>query len=136
MSLQLKSLKLLWLIHNITGILCGEREDTGNLHLWWIRAEWRGTKTVMSFIRDLPTHSLSKLDSTRRFLLFCHITKFRQKFRLKPKIVLCFRFLLDRNRKHRNWFRFPFKGKGISAERKISAENFGFLCSLLKRGSI
>ena len=29
-------------------------------------------------------------------------TRFRQKFRLKPKIVLCFRFLLDRNRKHRN----------------------------------
>ena len=29
-------------------------------------------------------------------------TKFRPKFRLKPKINLCFRFLLDRNRKHRN----------------------------------
>ena len=57
-------------------------------------------------------------------------TKFRPKFRLRPKTVLCFRFLLHRNRKHRNWFRFPFKGKGISAERKISAENFGFLCSL------
>ena len=56
-------------------------------------------------------------------------TRFRPKFRLRPKIVLCFRFLLHRNRKHRNWFRFPFKGKGISAERKISAENFGFLCS-------
>ena len=38
-------------------------------------------------------------------------TKFRPKFRLKPKIVLCFRFLLNRNRKHRNGFRFPFKGK-------------------------
>ena len=58
-------------------------------------------------------------------------TKFRPKFRLKPKIILCFRFLLNRNRKHRNWFRFPFKGKGISAERKILAENFGFLCSLI-----
>ena len=58
-------------------------------------------------------------------------TRFRPKFRLRPKIVLCFRFLLHRNRKHRNWFRFPFKGKGISAERKILAENFGFLCSLM-----
>ena len=29
-------------------------------------------------------------------------TKFRTKFRLVPKIVLFFRFLLDRNRKHRN----------------------------------
>ena len=29
-------------------------------------------------------------------------TKFRPKFRLKPKIALCFRFLLHRNRKHRN----------------------------------
>ena len=28
--------------------------------------------------------------------------RFRPKFRLKPKIALCFRFLLDRNRKHRN----------------------------------
>ena len=57
-------------------------------------------------------------------------TIFRPKFRLKPKSILCFRFLLDRNRKRRNRFRFPFKGKGISAERKILAENFGFLCSL------
>ena len=29
-------------------------------------------------------------------------TRFRPKFRLRPKIVLCFRFLLHRNRKHRN----------------------------------
>ena len=28
--------------------------------------------------------------------------RFRPKFRLKPKIALCFRFLLHRNRKHRN----------------------------------
>ena len=37
---------------------------------------------------------------------------------------------LDRNQKGKNWFRFPLKGKGILAERKILAENFGFLCSL------
>ena len=58
-------------------------------------------------------------------------TKFRPKFRLRPKIVLCFQFLLERNRKHRNWFQFPLKEKGISAERKILAENVGFLCSLV-----
>ena len=47
-------------------------------------------------------------------------TKFRLKFQLELKIFLCFRFLLNQNRKHRNWFRFPYTGKGISAERKIS----------------
>ena len=56
---------------------------------------------------------------------------FSRNFGWQPKFVKGFRFLLDRNRKGKNWFRFPLKGKGILAERKISAENFSFLCSLV-----
>ena len=55
---------------------------------------------------------------------------FGQNFGWQPKFVKGFRFLLDRNQKGKNWFRFPLKGKGISAKRKVSAKNFDFLCSL------
>ena len=40
--------------------------------------------------------------------------------------------MLDRTGKGKNWFQFSLKGKGILAERKISAENFSFLCSLMQ----
>ena len=55
---------------------------------------------------------------------------FGRNFGWQPKFVKGFRFLLDRNWNGKNWFQFLLKGEGILAERKISAENFGFSCSL------
>ena len=78
MPLHIKSLKLLWLIHNITSILwivwrTGRHQQFALMvNQSWVKRN-KNIHKVMSFIRDLPTHSLSKLDSTNRFLLFCHI---------------------------------------------------------------
>ena len=50
---------------------------------------------------------------------------------MKPKFGNLVRFRHNRNRIFKKSFRFPIKGNRILASTEISAELFGFVCSLL-----